>query len=227
MLNLHIITPVSRPQNLDKIAKTLLPIQPACWHCGVDPRRVERLPKLAFQPPFTVDLFMGQNPGEWGNGLRNEALDRIPADADAWIYFLDDDNGMHPQFRQIAEEALQRYPDARWLIFRQIFRDGRLYLPATVKPIPNASRRRHLRRSRRPMLAPFLPPVSLQIDAKRCNPRQAVLHPGAHLGPKTEHRGKHRKPRPWSRLRSKPPATGQDAYPCEAGAFRWRVGTVE
>ena len=134
---LHIITPVSRPQNLVKIAETLISVHPDHWHCIVDPRRVDKLPTINKDLPFPVSILMGQNPGEWGNGLRNEGLERIPADADIWVYFLDDDNAMHPRFREVAEQALNKYPEAKWLIFRQILRNGAVYLSAFTKPIPN------------------------------------------------------------------------------------------
>jgi hypothetical protein len=79
-------------------------------------------------------VFWGPGPeriGAVGYPQRNWALDNIGT---GWIYFLDDDNLLHPSFERAWNESSLLYPDAEWFIFRQVRGNGDVYLKATCPP---------------------------------------------------------------------------------------------
>mgnify|MGYP003735106721 CR=1 FL=1 len=70
-------------------------------------------------------------PGAVGYPQRNFALDQIPG---GWIYFLDDDNLIHPALEKTFQQALDQHPQADWFLFRQVRPDGVLYLAPHCPP---------------------------------------------------------------------------------------------
>lgn len=77
-LRLHILTAVTRPENLGRIAASIPP--EAYWH-------------LAFDPDHSA---VG------GQAVKNRLLDVI---ADGWVYVLDDDTLFHPDLAAAIEEV--------------------------------------------------------------------------------------------------------------------------
>jgi glycosyltransferase involved in cell wall biosynthesis len=53
-----------------------------------------------------------------GNSQRNRALDQIK---DGWVYFLDDDNILHPQLFPVIKTELHKKQCIKVFIFRQYF----------------------------------------------------------------------------------------------------------
>jgi len=112
---LYIVTPCSRPENLATIRKSIpsaitwvVMMDANCDHKGAT--------------GASVTLY-SRNTGNWGNPLRNEFLD-LYADQftdNDWVYFLDDDNILHPRFVQQLEALL--YLDAGIVTWGQ---EGRL-----------------------------------------------------------------------------------------------------
>ena len=70
-----------------------------------------------------------------GYSLRNECLEKIDS---GWIYFLDDDNLIHPHLEIVFLLARRSFPAAQWFIFRQVRPDGTIYLRPQVPPRVNA-----------------------------------------------------------------------------------------
>lgn len=117
------ITAVSRPQNLPAIMENLQQTLEGLdwqWHCIFDPA-VDPPQRL----PGPIGLYQsGGRSATYGHDQRNVALDQIGS---GWIYQLDDDNLVHPEF---ANEWLRarRYSGCRLVIFRQMRADGTLFL---------------------------------------------------------------------------------------------------
>ncbi len=132
MLELNIVTPVSRPYFLPYIEQDFIKhfkeIRPT-WYCIFDVGfRVAPLPIK----PINVGCWESNiRPNGYGGGARNIALDKIK---EGWIFFLDDDNTIHPDFESVFLGALKDYPDGEWFVFEQVLPDGRTYLKATDKP---------------------------------------------------------------------------------------------
>lgn len=132
-LELHIITPVSRPYFLPEVARSIKSafheIQPI-WYCSFDNG-------IAIPDPLPEDGwrlgYWGPTKGKgiYGNNCRNTVLDMFSS---GWIYFLDDDNLIHPRLESVFLAALQQYPQAQWFVFHQVLLDGRFYLRATDQP---------------------------------------------------------------------------------------------
>lgn len=132
---LHIVTPISRPENLEKIHASIrahVPIEYRWW-CVFDYR--------VSVPPKPQDW---QSVAYWGHGggprsavgypQRNFVLDQVDT---GWLYFLDDDNVIHPRLIRVWLDALQRHPAGLWFIFRQVRPDGRIYLRPHCPPRQN------------------------------------------------------------------------------------------
>jgi glycosyltransferase involved in cell wall biosynthesis len=62
---------------------------------------------------------------------RNWAIERIEG---GWVYFLDDDNLIHPEFEAAFHEARRLHPKAGWFIFDQVDAEGTLLRRATCPP---------------------------------------------------------------------------------------------
>jgi len=89
---LYIVTPCSRPENLKRI-KQYIPSY-ATWVVMMDA-------STDFKESTGANVtYYSKNTGGWGNPLRNEFLDLYQDQftQDDWVYFLDDDNILHPKF---------------------------------------------------------------------------------------------------------------------------------
>lgn len=92
---LHIVTPCSRPENLDTISKTI-PVE-CNWVI---------LHEDNIKVPDNGFLLKCDNTGPWGHAGRNFFLDNFQLNDDDWIYCLDDDNIIHPNFFNTVQEYL-------------------------------------------------------------------------------------------------------------------------
>jgi len=98
MDTLHVVTPVTRPANLPRLAASLEPL------------------RTHFAVRWHVVYSDGSRPDWWGGWERNQALDAIK---DGWVYCLDDDNLMHPGFGAALATAMRQHPEARVFVFSQ------------------------------------------------------------------------------------------------------------
>ncbi len=118
---LNIVTAVSRPENLRFIQRHLterLPSFEVRWYCVVDTNHGPVLPE---------DLTCHWNGSSSqrdraGGAHRNVALDQI---TDGWVYFLDDDNTIHPQLDHALTSAIAAAPDFVGHVFGQADGAGR------------------------------------------------------------------------------------------------------
>lgn len=114
-MKLHLLTAVTRPENLPAIEASLAGADAhgieVVWHQQADPDR--------------------QSVG--GQTIKNAMLDAI---TDGWVYILDDDNLMHPAFWGALAHALANFPDAAMVVISQVHRNGwaRLAHPGMLKP---------------------------------------------------------------------------------------------
>lgn len=85
------------------------------WH-----RRVESQQNLA------VKILRGNTATSYyGNSYRNQAVGQLSVERDAWVYFLDDDTIMHPQFPQLLRSLC---PDDEVVFFSQAWNSLELRL---------------------------------------------------------------------------------------------------
>lgn len=118
---LNIITPVSRPQNLPLIQPEIQQLKnhfAVDWYCIADSR-------VTRHKPADIDCIWSvcENVDRGAGVPRNMALNQI---YDGWVFFLDDDNLVHPAFHIALSFGLSRYPKAIGHIFSQVDRSGKL-----------------------------------------------------------------------------------------------------
>ena len=97
-----IITPCLHPENLIKIRKSIRFDLIQQWIIVYDGNRVDENPNL-FEYDInrdTIKEHITKGDGDFGNSLRNHALECIQ-DQDTYVYFLDDDTIIHPDFYQL------------------------------------------------------------------------------------------------------------------------------
>lgn len=122
-MKLWVVTPVSRPENLPVIKHCLEANAPDCtWliYYDLGARAIECRRPVLPQPVSEVLLIVERcfHAGKgWGHEARNLALKEIPSDA--WIYWLDDDNLLHPELVPTARAALEENPHCRAMVFQQ------------------------------------------------------------------------------------------------------------
>ena len=92
---INIITPCSRPDNLIELFDSIN--FPCTWYIVFDANDAEFSKILWNNKLFLFDWIkpFAIKGGKWGNRQRNFALDLIK---DGYVYFLDDDTTMHPDF---------------------------------------------------------------------------------------------------------------------------------
>jgi hypothetical protein len=102
---LHILTAVTRPENLPKLAESLIPAAVAgvelAWHVGYDLERRHVA----------------------GQAVKNRLLDRISPSQD-WVWILDDDNTAHPEFFRRMAETVAANPNVRLIACTQTVPSG-------------------------------------------------------------------------------------------------------
>ena len=114
---LTIITACSRSENLPALAESIGP------------------GKAYFNLAWLISVDGGEYPeSRVGNAQKNQALEHIGNEAESWVYFLDDDNLIHPKFFPAIAQAIHDGPGRRGFIFSQ---DCNLFIrrasPETVR----------------------------------------------------------------------------------------------
>jgi hypothetical protein len=94
---LHIVTPCSRPENLDIISQSI----PAECKWIIIHENDIKLPERN-----NTLLLKCDRTGPWGHAGRNFFLDNYNLNDEDWIYFLDDDNIIHPHFANAFQQLL-------------------------------------------------------------------------------------------------------------------------
>lgn len=96
---ISIITPCSRPENLKYIAKSIDFSKIDKWYVMYDTSKGQTYSKQFLDNPKVEEHFVSddlpQETKRWGHHQRNIAIDLIK---DGYIYMLDDDNLLHPDF---------------------------------------------------------------------------------------------------------------------------------
>lgn len=107
---LHIITPCSRPQNLIRIAESIPQQIAVKWHIIQDIQRaprVQNLEELKAVVPNTV-LYEYDQPVFSLGEMKNLVLKQLSPREEDWVYILDDDNLMHPNFLKTFRQAFYK-----------------------------------------------------------------------------------------------------------------------
>lgn len=115
---IHIITPCSRPNNLAQILDT---IPAGCsWTVVLDS-------SVADSVNINAKVIRSLHTGNSGNELRNQGMTEILPDQNDWVYFLDDDNLIHPDWFDAVSSHLNDEFDM--LAWGQLNKDGGIRLP--------------------------------------------------------------------------------------------------
>src|SRR5262245_51210118 len=133
MERLHIVTPVSRPENLQTIWSNIrkeLSTIVWCWWVILDLRKCG--PEIEFGGTGMNISGCGRG-GLAGHCCRNTVLDHIN---DGLIYCLDDDNLIHPG---LAEAVRQMPDDSPAMLLPQAFADGKVRIEPNSKTIDTGS----------------------------------------------------------------------------------------
>jgi len=110
-MNISIITPCSRPDNLDRIYSSFGEF-PYHWYIVYDGKIVKE-PIHKFENDARVTEWSVIGDGCMGNDQRNAALDRIDSTIDTMIYFLDDDTCFHPDLVSKIFSEIKTIPDVQ------------------------------------------------------------------------------------------------------------------
>jgi len=117
---LHIVTPCSRPENLETIAQSI----PANYNWVIVHENYITLPERD-----NTFLLKCDRTGPWGHAARNFFLNNFNINDEDWIYFLDDDNIIHPNFENVAQQLLMSdYSIIHW---------GQLHKNNEIRLIPD------------------------------------------------------------------------------------------
>lgn len=121
MKRLTIITACSRPQNLPALMRSIEPGRvhfAITWRVVFDGLRVasHEVPALLAVLPAAAGAVVSDRRSRFGNYQRNHALEHT---VDGWVYFLDDDNLIHPDFFAAAARAIDE-TDASGFAFPQL-----------------------------------------------------------------------------------------------------------
>lgn len=100
-MKLSLVTPCVRPENLDQIKLSIN--FPCDWYIVFDSDKVEK----TFEENW-IHTYATKG-GVSGNQQRNYAVDLI---TDGWVYFLDDDNLVHPNFYAKIKDFVLFYADS-------------------------------------------------------------------------------------------------------------------
>ena len=108
MQKIILITPCARPENLKRVAESIRWPYVKHWYIVYDGRRPPR--DLQFVDHLRVTETVVTNANSCaGNAQRNSVLDLFTQDpslcSDAYVYFLDDDNVIHPKLYDLLDRA--------------------------------------------------------------------------------------------------------------------------
>lgn len=120
---IYIITPCSRPQNLERISTTI-PAQ-CSWIVVYDN-------KVTIPPLSNATLMKCEETGYVGIHGQNFALDNLPLTDDDFVLLHDDDNIIHPQWYDSIKEYLSE--DFSMLTWGQLNKWNRINMVPTSVP---------------------------------------------------------------------------------------------
>lgn len=104
---IHILTPCSRPNNLEEISKTIP--KECLWHVIYDDN-IKNFPTIS-----NANFIKCESTGKVGADGRNYFVNNYPIQDNDWLYSLDDDNIIHPDFFDSVKEFLdQDYSIIHW-----------------------------------------------------------------------------------------------------------------
>ena len=119
-IRLAILTACSRPANLLKLKESVIPALEAfdlTWHIvGQHPGWEGNLPKDFLQPFIKLSTFTGESVA--GKGQINSVMSSLTDNE--WIYVLDDDNVLHPDFCYGVRKLMLEKPNAQGLLLSQL-----------------------------------------------------------------------------------------------------------
>lgn len=123
---IYIITPCSRPFNIEEISKSIP--KECTWVISFD--------NMVKDKPYVQNAISLSSPytGSYGNPNRNFALDYLKdkINDDDWIYILDDDNIIHPDWYDGIKDKLSTNSMIHW---GQCFADKTHRTVAPLKPL--------------------------------------------------------------------------------------------
>jgi glycosyltransferase involved in cell wall biosynthesis len=121
-----IITPCTRENNLKLIEKSIFDQKSKAnfvdinWIIVVDNDIIAKLKDETLDANI---IYYSDEDSISGNEQRNKGLEFVK---DGWVYFLDDDNILHPDFIEIFENTLLSNPKKKGFVFDQIFTTGEI-----------------------------------------------------------------------------------------------------
>jgi len=131
---IHIITPCSRPWNVEHMVDSV-PTQ-CHWVIVYDNKVLDYPDTVPAGHVGNITVLHSPYTGHSGNPNRNYALDSIIIKDDDWVYILDDDNIIHPQWYTTVLPHLQE--DTNMLLWGQLWSNGEVRLhPAIVPGVGN------------------------------------------------------------------------------------------
>ena len=117
---LTVITACSRPANLPGVQSSLRQLDSTFevrWVVVMDANVASRN-QVTVEPTVLVS-----EPTDC-EGIRQKNKGIELTDKDSWVYFLDDDNTIHPNFAKTANAAIYNYQDKMVFVFQQQNKDG-------------------------------------------------------------------------------------------------------
>jgi hypothetical protein len=95
---MYLVTPCSRPENLDRIKESIQFDKIEKWYIVYDNTKFEFSERYKNDPKI-VEIECHDSNGISGNQFRNKALDVISSThKGGFVYFVDDDNIVHSNF---------------------------------------------------------------------------------------------------------------------------------
>jgi hypothetical protein len=126
MNSISIITACSRPQNLDLLKESIT--FPCDWYIIYDSEKIERIFEEGWIHTYNL------KGGVSGYNQKNYGLSLVDG---GWVYFLDDDNVLHPKFFDLFSIYTKLYPEKSAFVFNQQCspdeKDVRWAIPSNVQ----------------------------------------------------------------------------------------------
>jgi len=106
MVTITIITPCSRPENLERMVQSIDFNYIDQWIIVYDQKKVENNVNKFRSHPYSakiVEYIYTEENCSWGNGQRNYAMSKVE-NKNTFLYFLDDDNIIHPNLYTLLQD---------------------------------------------------------------------------------------------------------------------------
>ena len=124
MIKIHIITRCTRPENLTKIEKSIFNTDKfkITWHICVDTSKLSgkdfaEKSNLIHQFPDVITYAIECDEGDYGHDMINLTIDKIK---DGFIYIIDDDNIIHPDFYNTIHEQISIDPNKSYIFNQKV-----------------------------------------------------------------------------------------------------------